>query len=129
MARQRSTQPTEVELKILQALWEQEPSTVREIHNQLTPERDAAYATTVKMLMVMLDKKLVACDESVRPKVYRALVTQKNARLGMRDDMVRRVYEGSAKSLVMQLLTSRKTGKEDREEIRRLLDKLERSES
>ena len=76
MARPVSTQPTEVELQILRILWEFGPSTAREIHNQLTETKDTNYSTNVKMLSVMLDKGLVKCDQSVRPQVFRAAMTQ-----------------------------------------------------
>ena len=64
MPRHPSTQPTEVELQILRILWEHGPSTAREIHNELAGERETNYSTTVKMLSVMLDKKLVKRDET-----------------------------------------------------------------
>ncbi len=126
MARPTSTQPTEVELQILKVLWEQGPSTVREIHNRLSEDKDTQYATTVKMLLVMLEKGLVTRDDSVRPQVYRALATQKRTQRRMLEEMIQKVYDGSAKSLVLQVLSSSKTSPEDLEEIRQLLEELKR---
>ena len=126
MAGPTSTQPTEVELQILKVLWEQGPSTVREIHNRLSEDKDTQYATTVKMLLVMLEKGLVTRDDSVRPQVYRALATQKRTQRRMLEEMIQKVYDGSAKSLVLQVLSSSKTSPEDLEEIRQLLEELKR---
>ena len=125
MPRLPSTQPTEVELRILRILWEHGPSTAREIHNRLAGERETNYSTTVKMLSVMLEKKLVKRDETVRPQVYRPAATQGRTQERMLKDLVRKVYDGSVGSLVMQALSSQKSSPEELAEIRRLLEKLE----
>ena len=54
-------------------LWRQGPSTVRQVHEALSPQRDTGYSTTLKMIQVMRAKGLVVRDESVRPQLYRAL--------------------------------------------------------
>ncbi len=126
MPRQTSSQPTEVELQILRVLWDQGPSTVREIHNRLCEEKETQYATTVKMLLVMLEKGLVTRDDSVRPQVYRALATQKRTQRRMLDEMIQKVFDGSAKSLVLQVLSTGKASAEDLDEIQQLLEKMKR---
>lgn len=125
MPRPPSTQPTEVELQILRILWELGPSPVREMHARLEADKGTNYSTTVKMLSVMLDKGLVTRDEAVRPHVYRAAVSQDRARKKMLSDLIDKLYAGSASSLVMHALASKKTSSEELGEIRRLLDELE----
>jgi BlaI family penicillinase repressor len=118
-------QPTKAELAILRVLWELGPSTVRQIHNRITQSKDIGYATTVKMLVIMFEKGLVKRDDSIRPQIYRAAITQKRAQQTMLNDLLHKVYDGSAKSLVQQLLSSRKSSPEEIREIRELLDELE----
>jgi len=118
-------QPTSAELAILQVLWDLGPSTVRKAHERLTESKDVGYATTVKMLVIMLQKGLVKRDDSIRPQVYRAAVTQKRAQLTMLNDLLTRAYDGSAKSLVQQLLTARKCSQEEIRDIREMLNELE----
>ena len=125
MPRPASPQPTEVELQILNALWELGPSTVRQIHNELGKHKETNYSTTVKMLSVMLDKQLVRRDDSVRPQIFRAAVTRQTAQKKMLKGLIQKVYEGSTKSLVMQALSNHKASAEDLAEIRHLLDQLE----
>lgn len=125
MPRPTSSQPTDVELQMLRVLWEQGPSTARQIHNQLAGDRDTNYSTTVKMLSVMLDKRLVKRDETVRPQVYRPAASQAHTQQRMLKDMIQRVYDGSAGSLVLQALASQKASSEELAKIRRLLSKLE----
>ncbi|NOX56223.1 MAG: BlaI/MecI/CopY family transcriptional regulator [Planctomycetes bacterium] len=125
MARQKSSQPTEVELQILRILWELGPSPVREIHKRLEAEKGTNYSTTVKMLSVMLQKKLVMRDERSQPYVYRAAISREKAGKLMIRNLIDKVYEGSAMSLVMQALATSKPSKEELEEVRRLLDQME----
>src|SRR5437870_7971025 len=125
MARPASTRPTEVELQILRILWDLGPSPVRDIHKRLEADKGTNYSTTVKMLAVMLDKGLVRRDERAQPHVYRAGISRKNAGRRMLGELIEKVYEGSAMSLVLQALSSSQATKEERDEVRRLLDQME----
>jgi len=127
MARPRSDDPTEVELQILRVLWSNGPSPVRTIHDELQDQKETNYATTVKMLSVMLEKGIVRRDESVRPQVYRAAVTQGVTQKRMLSRLIDRAYEGSAKNVVMQALSTKRASREDLADIRRMLDDLEGS--
>lgn len=109
----------------MRILWELGPSGVRQIHSRLEAEKGTNYSTTVKMLSVMMEKGLVARDEQARPHVYWALVTQDKARKRMLGELIDKLYDGSAKSLVMHALSAKKATPEELEEIRRLLDELE----
>ena len=129
MARSSSAQPTDVELQILKVLWEIGPATVREVHDVLSELKETDYATTVKMLRVMLEKGLVSRNDKVRPLVYRAAITQERTQKSMLGDLVDRLYEGSAKTLVMHALSRRKSSPDDIAEIRRMLDEMEGGES
>lgn len=125
MPRPASSQPTDVELQILRILWELGPSPVRAIHQRLEAEKGTNYSTTVKMLAVMLQKGLVKRDELAQPHVYRAVLSREKAGKRMLTDLIDKVYEGSAMSLVLQALSSRKATQAERDEIRRLLDEME----
>jgi BlaI family transcriptional regulator, penicillinase repressor len=125
MPRPASTQPTEVEMQILRILWELGPSPVREIHQRLRAAKGTNYSTTVKMLAVMLQKGLVKRDEDAQPHVYRPALSRAKTGKRLLDDLIEKVYNGSAMSLVLQALASGKATKEELDEIRRLLDQME----
>lgn len=129
MARPPASQPTDVELQILQVLWEHGPSTVRFIHDCLSKTRETTYATTVKMLVIMYEKQLVARDDSVRPQIYRAVATRNRTQKQMLNEFIQKVYDGSAASVVLQALSSKKASKADMAKIRELLDELEEDAS
>lgn len=123
-----SSQPTETEVRILRALWENGPSPVRVIHEAVSQTKETNYSTTVKMLSVMLEKKLVARDESVRPHVYRTAKTRSTTQKGMLRDLMDRVYDGSPGRMVIQALSSKKATPEELKEVRELLDRLQQDE-
>lgn len=129
MPRPPSQQLTEVELQILQILWEKGPSPVRVIHESLSEIRDTNYSTTVKMLSVMLEKGLVTRDEQERPHVYQPVVTRKKAQKRMLGNLIDQLYSGSTTSLVLQALSSKKTSPEELAKIRQLLDQIEDQQS
>ena len=125
MARSVSQQPTEVELQILRILWHPGGSTARQIHNELTELKGTTYSTTVKMLSVMRDKELVKRDEDESPHVYRATVSRNAAGKRMVRDLVDKVYDGAAMSLVLHALKNATASQGELDEVRRLLDEME----
>lgn len=120
-----SFQPTEVELQMLRILWELGPSPVRDVHARLNAEKGTNYSTTVKMLSVMLEKGLVKRDENVSPHVYRPAMSRDTAGKRMVRQLVDKVYDGAAMSLVLHALKSAKASPEELDEVRRLLDEME----
>jgi BlaI family penicillinase repressor len=125
MPRPTSAQPTEVEMQMLRILWDLGPSPVREIHKRLEAAKGTNYSTTVKMLAVMLQKGLVKRDENAQPHVYRPAITRAKTGKRLLEDLIEKVYDGSAMSLVLQALSSGKATKEELDEVRRMLDQME----
>ena len=125
----RAPQPTEVELQMLRILWELGPSPVRAIHARLNADKGTNYSTTVKMLSVMLEKGLVKRDEKASPHIYRPVLTRASAGRRMLNDLIEKVYDGAAMSLVLQALASTAATKEELDEVRRMLDQMEGKET
>lgn len=117
--------PTDAELEILRVLWERGPSTVREVQEVLSAQREVGYTTALKLLQIMYEKGLVRRDESARTHVYEAGVAQDRTQNALLGDLVDRAFGGSASALVLGALSSKPASKEELAEIRRLLDELE----
>lgn len=120
-----SSQPTAVELEILRILWDLGPSPVRVIHGKLSEAKGTNYSTTVKMLSVMLTKGLVKRNEDATPQIWRAAVTREKAAKKFLTELIEKVYDGSAMSLVLQALSSGTASQQEIDEARRLLDNME----
>ena len=91
----------------------------------MAERRAIAYSTTRKMLQVMRDKGLVDCDDTRRPQQYRARRSQAKTQLGMVDDLVHRVFEGSTQKLVMRLLSANRLRPDELAELRKLVKNAE----
>jgi len=122
----RKPQPTDAELVLLNVLWRRGPSTVREVHEELAPERDTGYTTTLKLLQIMHGKGLVRRDTSQRSHVYEAACGEATTKRGVVGDLLGRVFEGSARQLVMQALDAGKVSAEELRQIRLLIERKER---
>ena len=120
-----NVKPTESELEILQILWEKGSGTVREVHEKLMETKKAGYTTTLKLMQIMHEKGLVSRDTSNRSHIYRAAVSQEKTRKLLVDKMIKTLFQGSPSGLVMQALGHHRASKEELDEIRNYLRKLE----
>ena len=121
--------PTDTELEILRVLWQRGPSTVREVQETLGQPTTTGYTTVLKMLQIMTEKGLVRRDERQRAHVYEARLAQEQTQQQLVGDLLDRVFDGSATSLVMQALaTKKKTSAEELSRIRQILDEFERGQ-
>jgi predicted transcriptional regulator len=77
------------------------------------------------MLSVMLTKGLVKRDDQATPHIYKASITRDRAAKKFLSELIEKVYDGSAMSLVLQALAGGKASKEEIEEARKLLDEME----
>lgn len=125
MARSKTKLPTDGELEILQILWDQGPSTVREVFQALNEAREAGYTTVLKLMQIMSEKGILTRDESVRPQVYRTEKSRHQTQKLLVADVLDRAFQGSSGKLAMQALSTRKSSPEELQEIRDLLDRLE----
>lgn len=122
-----SIEPTRSELEILQVLWENGPSTVRFVNDQLNEQkRSVQYTSTLKLMQIMVDKQLLTRDESQMKHVYSAAVGEQQTKGFLLERFVDTLYQGSASSLMMQLLGNRKTSKKELDTIKELVKKLDK---
>ncbi|HXG67466.1 MAG TPA: BlaI/MecI/CopY family transcriptional regulator [Blastocatellia bacterium] len=129
MARPSLPRPTDNELEILRVLWERGPSTVREVQEALNETKPTGYTTVLKMLQIMTDKGLVRRDEAQRAHVYEARLAQEQTQQQLVQDLLDRVFGGSASRLVLQALaTKKKASSAELAEIRQVIDEFEREQ-
>jgi predicted transcriptional regulator len=117
--------PTDAELAILRVLWQRGPSTVKEVHAELSRRAPTVYTTTLKLLQIMTDKGLVVRDEESRAHLYRARLREEQTQSQLVGHLLDRAFDGSAGRLVLSALSSRPASAEELAEIRELLDRLE----
>lgn len=126
MPRPMSEYPTELELQILKVLWEQSPLTVREVRDALDAGgRDLAHTTVITVLSTMVEKGQLEKLDPVRGKAFRfaPLIDRDAVSKGMLGDFVDRVFDGSAKAVMMSLFDVAELDAEELANLRQLLNK------
>jgi predicted transcriptional regulator len=111
--------PSAAELDILAALWRLGPATVREVHEALG--KDIGYTTTLKQMQLMHEKGLLVRSERFRSHVYEPGIPREQTQQQIASDMLARVFESSAKSLVMGALAAQPASRQELAEIRKML--------
>jgi len=129
MPKKPTIEPTRAELEILQLVWEHGPSTVRQIHDELSRRRKTGYTTTLKLMQIMAQKGLVSRDESQKTHVYRAAIAKANTERRLVRDVLDRVFGGSAERLVMRALEEKDIAPDELARIQELLDRKGREQS
>jgi predicted transcriptional regulator len=128
MSKKNLPRPTDAELAILRVLWDRGPCTVRTVQEALKSDRGTGYTTALKFLQIMTEKGLVRRDDRRRTHVYEAVVPAEATQRQLVRDLLDRAFAGSARQLVMQALSARKASKADLNEIREMLDSLEKKQ-
>jgi predicted transcriptional regulator len=121
----KNLHPTAKELEILQVLWKGGALSVRDVHQALGGEDTNGYTTVLKIMQIMHHKRLVTRQKSGKLHLYRAVPSQEVTRDEIIGRMIDTVFQGSSAKLVMSALGNKKSSKEELDEIRKYLDKLE----
>lgn len=123
-------QPTDAELEILTVLWEQGSATVREVNDKLNERRndskEIGYTTTLKLLQIMFDKGLVTRNAEARTHIYTAAFAQGDVQRNLLQRLVDTAFQGSAMQMVMQALGDHDASTEELQEIKALIEKVEK---
>lgn len=125
MARKKSPGPTDRELAILGVLWERGPSTVREVHETLDENGQTGYTTTLKLMQIMVEKDLLVREDDGRRHIYRPALSEERTQKELVQNLLDRVFAGSASKLVMRALSARKVSPKELKQIREMLDEME----
>lgn len=122
----KKQEPTKSELEILQVLWQHGPSTVRFVNDRLNEQkREVHYTSTLKLMQIMTEKELLNRDETNMKHIYSAATEEQKMKGMLLDKFVDNMYNGSAGSLVLQLLGNKKASKNELDAIKNLLKQLE----
>ncbi len=124
MLKSKILKPTDGELEILTVLWQKGNATVRIVHEEICKTKDAGYTTTLKLMQIMFEKKLVIRDSSSKTHIYKAVVSKESTQKQFVNKMINNLFAGSSADLVMQALGGHKTTNKELEKIQNLIDEL-----
>jgi|SRR6185437_4571942 len=125
MSNSELMKPTASEMEILQILWEEGDSTVREVHDILSMKKASGYTTTLKLMQIMHDKGLLRRNDEARSHVYTPAVKKESMQKQAVTKMINGMFKGSPAKLIMHALGNHKATIEEIAEIKKYLNEME----
>ncbi|MBI4551412.1 MAG: BlaI/MecI/CopY family transcriptional regulator [Candidatus Latescibacteria bacterium] len=126
MPRHKVVPLTDLELEIMNIVWKQGSTTVRQIVDELHAKRPLAYTTIQTVLTILTQKGFVEYTPQGRAYVYRPAVGPDGVRRETVAAVVNKWFEGSTRSLILHLIESDALTAGEAAELRRLLDQKAR---
>jgi predicted transcriptional regulator len=109
---------TEQELEIMKVVWRcPEGATVRDVYEHLLERRKIAYTTVMTMMGILEQKGHLIRAQGDRAYVYRPAEPRQKVVGAMVRDFLQRVFDGSAKPLLMHLVEDERLSQEEINEI------------
>jgi predicted transcriptional regulator len=119
---------SKLELKVMDALWQTGPASVREIQERFPEKNRPAYTTIQTVLYRLEGKDAVRRTRKVgNAHIFEAVFTRKAVRRRVVDELLG-VFGGHAQPLVSHLIESGQLTLDDIDEARKTLRKLQKSE-
>lgn len=116
---------TELQMRVMEAVWERGEATVSQVRDALEPERSLARTTVATLLSRLEEREILAHRARGREFVYRPLLDRTQVRRSMLREFADRVFRGDVTAMVGHLLGSREVDPEELRELRRLLAEKE----
>ena len=117
---------TDTELSILQALWDRQPATIRQLTEVLYPGGGQAHYATVQKLLDRLEAKgCVFRHRNQTPHIFEAAVGRDELISRKLEDVAEKLCGGSLTPLLTHLVRARRLSSRQRQELRDLIDALD----
>ena len=119
-------QLADLQLAIMQVLWEREQATVGEVRDALQPQRQLAHTTVATMLNKMEAKGYVKHRTEGRKLVYRPAIAQEKVSHSMVGQLLNNLFGGDVTQLVSHLLGTSKVTPETIKSLKQLIREHEK---
>ena len=118
--------PTIPELEILKLLWNQQPRTARELHDEIQELFDWRYSSTRKTLERMGEKDFVTMAFKGNKKIYCARLDKIKTLAAFAQDFAKRIFEIDGPLPVAMFTDSRLIDESEITELEKLLVDLDK---
>lgn len=119
--KQKKTVPTDQELEILKVVWQRGEATVREVFRDLSAQRKIAYTTVLTMMGILEQKGHLKKTAGEKAYIYKPTKPQDQVVGSMVNEFVHRVFNGSARPLLVHLVENPDIRPDELAEIEKLL--------
>jgi predicted transcriptional regulator len=123
--RTRTGTLTAQELEIMKIVWPLRRATVRDVYEQLRERRAIAYTTVQTMMNILEEKGHLRKEPGEKARSYVPVRPRKAVVRSMVREFVDRVFDGSARPLLVHLVSQKGLTERERRALQRLLEKEE----
>lgn len=116
----------ELQLAIMQVLWERGEATVAEVRIALEPDRKLAHTTVGTMLAKLEEAGRVAHRGEGRQNIYRPLIARDEVTRSMVSDLAERLFGGDVTEMLCHLLDANEVTPEEIARLKKLIRAKER---
>ena len=124
----KSVTLTEAELRLMDVLWEQGPSSVQQVMDALPKKSQLAYNSVLTTIRILEKKGYVRHIKDGRAHIYRPLVEREEASRSEIRHLAHRFFKNSHEMLVLNILEERGVDAEELNRLRQLLGQTHREE-
>ena len=122
----KSVTLTEAELRLMDVLWQQGPSTVQQVLEALPKKSQLAYNSVLTTIRILEKKGYARHIKDGRAHVYRPLVERAEATRSEIRHLAQRFFKNSHEMLVLNILEDRGV---DADELKRLRQLMQETQS
>lgn len=113
---------TEVELELMQIIWEKGTVTIRDVVDALPKERDLAYTSVATIVKILEKKKFLESKRRDLAHVYLPLVSKAEYESTTLRHIAKNVFQDDPTSMVMKLLNETSLSNEDLKAIKKIVE-------
>ena len=117
----KSVTLTEAELRLMDVLWQQGPSSVQQVMDALPKKSQLAYNSVLTTIRILEKKGYVRHIKDGRAHIYRPLVEREEASRSEIRHLAHRFFKNSHEMLVLNILEERGVDAEELNRLRQLL--------
>jgi BlaI family transcriptional regulator, penicillinase repressor len=121
----KSVTLTEAELRLMDVLWQQGPSTVQQVLEALPKKSQLAYNSVLTTIRILEKKGYLRHVKDGRAHVYRPLVERAEASRSEIRHLANRFFKNSHEMLVLNILEDRGVDAEELQRLRQLLEQAQ----
>ena len=125
----KSVTLTEAELRLMDVLWQQGPSTVQQVLDALPKKSQLAYNSVLTTIRILEKKGYVRHIKDGRAHVYRPLVARSEATRSEISHLAHRFFKNSHEMLVLNILEDRGVDADELQRLRQLLEQTQPNDS
>lgn len=113
---------TEVELELMNAIWELGVCTVKEVQEALPKGRNLAYTSVATVMKILDQKGALRSEKRDKAHTYKPLISRTEYELMSLHHLQTNIFGGDPASMVMRLLDESNISHQEMENIRSLID-------